>query len=243
MIYLIDDNQNNQRIDVYKISFIEDGLFSKSLIAIDKIPKSGGAKDIHHLTFLNNAACVLIHSTTEDTNESGDFISGSNSNVIKIIEEIAAEGSKIPLVLFSNKMDEIATYDYNINPNYISAIKKNKFYERLYDFVEHYQINKDIELRIIAYGKNFISQEVTALAQELLKPIAFENDFTVLKLNHIAGINIFRKFIEMADLQISFDDVLYSLEDSPITIQDYRDRINLITESFTKYGRNIHHWQ
>lgn len=243
MIYLIDDNQNNQRIDTYSISFVEDGLFSDCLTAIDKIAKVGDAEYIEHLAFLKDADCLLVHTTTEDITANGEFITGSTSNITKIKERISAEGEKVPLVLFSNKMDEDANYNYSVNPNYISAIKKNKFYERLYDFVEYYHLNKQIELRIIAYGKNFISQEVTALAQELLKHIAFEDGLTILRLSHIASIKTFREFLEKADVEISFDDLINSLEDYPLTIQDYRNRINLITESFTKYGKNIHNWQ
>lgn len=243
MIYLIDDNQNNQRKEAYSISFVDDGLFSGCLTPIEKIPKNGGSEDFEHLTFLNDASCLLVHSTTEDTNIKGKFMEGSNTNVIKIKERISVEGEKIPLVLFSNKMDETAVYDHSSNPSYITAIKKNKFYERLYDFVEHYHLNKEIDLRIIAFGNNFESKEVTGYAEDLLMYVAFDDGSAMLNLGHISSINTFRKFIKKAGLKNSFDDIVNSLEDNPISIQDFRDKINQITESFTKYGKNIYDWE
>lgn len=242
MIYLIDDNQNNQRKEAYNISFVDDKSFADCLTPIEKIIKVEEAKDIEHLSFLRESACLLVHSTTEDTDPNGEFIRGSNSNVTKIKEFISVEGERVPLVLFSNKMDETAIYEYNINSNYIAGIKKNKFYERLYDFVEHYRSNSQIDLRILAYGKNFESKEVSSYSEELLMYVAFEDGSHTLKLSHISSISTLRKFIDKAAIQINFDDLIDSLEDHPITIQKYRDKINLIKESFTKYGKNIHDW-
>jgi hypothetical protein len=243
MIYLIDDNQNNQMTSAYGLSFVKEGLFSDYLKHIDKIEKKDGADEIEHLSFLKNADCLLVHSTTEDINSNGEFIKGSNSNVIKIKESISGEGGNIPLVLFSNKMDEVAIYNHDLNQHYIVAIKKNKFYERLYDFIRLYKDTKDVELRIIAYGKNFISEEISKYAKELLMHVAFEKGSEILKITHISSLNTFRQFISKVESKNTFTEIITSIEDNPMTIEEYREKINSIVQSLKNYGKNIYNWQ
>ena len=100
MIYLIDDNQNRHRENI-GIDFI-DKVFADVLTSVEKIEKRA-LSDLSHLEFLNDADCILLHYTTEDYDfENNLFISGSRTNAVKIVESIAEEGDKIPLVLFSN---------------------------------------------------------------------------------------------------------------------------------------------
>jgi hypothetical protein len=130
MIYLIDDNQNNQRQINYNITYIEEGVFDGFLTSIEKINPSESYSDVKHLDFLNNADCILLHSSTEDFEIDKGFIPGSRSNSIKIKEVISQEGDIIPLVLFSNSMGN-PDFDNQEEIRYIRGIKKNLFYEEL----------------------------------------------------------------------------------------------------------------
>ena len=154
MIYLIDDNQNNQRLNNYNITFVDDGVFDGYLSSIEKIEIGNSLSDVSHLEFLKTADCILLHSTTEDYERDKGFIPGSRINALNIVESISKDGEIIPLVLFSNSMVEVK-FDFENNPNFIGSIKKNLFYERLFDFIEHYKVTGHVELRIIAWGKNF----------------------------------------------------------------------------------------
>lgn len=240
MIYLIDDNQQNQRLNNYNITFVDGGEFKDYLTAIEKIEQGQSFSDISHLEFLNSAACILLHSTTEDYNNEKGFLSASINNAILIKEEISKEGEKIPLVLFSNSMGE-AEFDIENNPNYIRSLKKNLFYERLFDFLEVYKNTGRVELRILAWGKNFASNEVSRLAFEILSVLDFKNKNDELTLTDLSDVILsLKSFLALSEQNV--DAILIEIEDNPIKIQDFKIKINRITESYEKYGKNIHSW-
>jgi len=231
MIYLIDDNQADQRTKNYGLYFIENNEFQDILVSIEKIEKG---KD---LSFLKNATCILLHSTTEDV-ENGVFVKGSRHNSIFIKEEISSEGEKIPLVLFSNQYDELADYP---NERYIRSIKKSKFYERLFDFLTYYKENGKIEFKIIAFGKNFISVEIDNWTKIILSELNSKKESDLLKITNIKLLE-FRKIIELSSISQSFDDLIISLEDEPILINKFVENLKLINQSFAKHGKNIYGW-
>jgi hypothetical protein len=242
MIYLIDDNKNNQRERLGK-SFVDEDFFKGYLTSIEKLEKQARADDVSHLAFLKGAKCILLHATTEDYDkEKESFLEGSRINAINIKELISQEGDLIPLVVFSNGMDELV-YSPDKTPNYISAINKNIFYERLWDFVEHYKNSGEIELRILAWGKNFRAKEVSKLATDLLDFLAFTNGNEILKIAYSSEDQlIFKAFFEQS-FPNNWQDILNDLENNPITISEFRNKINVITESFLKYGKNICTWK
>lgn len=243
MIYLIDDNQNNQRKNNYNITFIEDDDFDGYLTSVEKLEVGKSFSDTSHLEFLKTADCILLHSTIEDYDKNNGFLSGSKTNAVKIKELISQEGEIIPLVLFSNSMGE-AQFDFESNSNYISSIKKNLFYERLFDFLEYYKNTNIIELRIIAWGKNFESKEVSKLAIEILNSIELNNNSDYLKLSDLSDIiQSFKSFIKMSFIGVNANEIFMEIEDNPITTHDFKKKINQITESYEKYGKNIYPWK
>jgi hypothetical protein len=243
MIYLIDDNQNNQRLTNYNITFVEDGVFDNYLISMEKIEPGKSFSDITHLEFLKTADCILLHNTTEDYDKEKGFLSGSKNNVLKIKEFISQEGEIIPLVLFSNSMGD-AEFDFAVNPNYISSINKNLFYERLFDFLEHYKNTGKVELRIIAWGKNYITKEILKLAIEILNAIELKDNSDNLTLLDLSDtIKSFKTFIELSYSENHVNEILNEIEDNPMKIQDFQKKINQITESYAKYGQNIYTWK
>lgn len=241
MIYLIDDNQHNQRAQNYGAFFVDNGEYEGYLTSVTRLPKMNSFAQSNHLDFLKEAKCILLHSTTEDVDENGKYISGSRSNAIKIIEQISEEGDKIPLVLFSNSMDEQAIYDHESSPNYIQGIKKNKLYERLRDFLEHYRATGAIELRIIARGKNYKANEVIEIVNELLNPVAMQPGENMITIDLVAK-DKFKQLIESVYPDLNWKDLLYDLEDADLSIGEFRNKLGLIKEDYLKYGRNIHTW-
>lgn len=243
MIYLIDDNQDNQRLKNYNITFVEDGVFDGYLTSIEKLEIKESLSDTSHLEFLKTAECILMHSTTEDYDNDKGFLPGSKTNVLKIKEMIAQEGEIIPLVLFSNSMGE-AEFNFNKNPNHIHSIKKNLFYERLYDFVEYYKNVNRVELRIIAWGKNFEAKEISILAIEILRAVEQKLNTDNLTLSDLSKVlKKFESFIKIAFPENNINEILEQIEDNPISIHEFKKKINLITESYAKYGKNIYPWE
>jgi len=243
MIYLIDDNQSNQRLNNYNLTFVENGVFNGYLESIEELEVGKSFSDTSHLDFLKTADCILLHSTTEDYNKEKGFISGSKTNVIKIKELISQEGEQIPLVLFSNSMS-VTEFDFESNLNYISSIKKNLFYERLFDFLSHYKNTGNVELKIIAWGKNFTSKEMSKIAFEIINSVGLKDDSEYLKLSDLSNVlNSFKLFMELSFPKYNIDDIMNEIEDSSMKIKDFKKKINQTTESFIKYGRNIHSWK
>jgi hypothetical protein len=242
MIYLIDDNQNNQRERLGK-NFVDEGVFSTYLTSIEKLEKQVQADDISHLAFLKEAKCILLHATTKDYDkEKESFMEDSGTNARKIKELISDYGDLIPLVVFSNGEEGVVYSDKT--PNYISAINKNIFYERLWDFVEHYKNLGEIELRILAWGKHFQAKEVSKYANSLLETLAFRNGEDVFKITDISDQQpILKAFVEASFPDTVWLDFLHDLENNPISINDFRNKINQIKESFLKYGKNIRSWK
>jgi hypothetical protein len=243
VIYLIDDNQNNQR-EHLGISFVEEGVFKDCLVSIEKLEKRASANDMSHLEFLKDARCILLHASTEDYDSEKDtFLSGSHTNVRKVKEDIADFGDKIPLVLFSNGTTE-TVYSPDKNPNFISGMNKNTFYTNLRDFVEYYKNTGGIEFRILVWGKNFRTKEVSGLASILLETIAFQNETDIFEIAQLSDKqHVFKSFMEMSLPAANFADVLNDLEKNPISICEFRNKINLIIESFLEHGKNIYPWK
>lgn len=242
MIYLIDDNQNKHRENI-GIDFVNNGVFVDVLTPIEKIEKRA-LSDLSHLDYLKDADCILLHYSTEDYNfDNESFISGSRTNVVKIVESISEEGDKIPLVLFSNGMGE-AILDNKNNISFIREINKNLFYSQLFDFIDYYKNTRKIEMRILAWGKNFRSKEISILGAtllDLLTKYKGNDDFEVALLTD-AKME-FLRFVNLSLVQDDISSVLDDLTNNPLTIKEFRDKINLITESFLKYGKNIYPWK
>lgn len=243
MIYLIDDNQADQRRVNYNLNFVDDNSYSTILKSIVKLQNHNDKGFLEHLTFLKDAECILIHTTTEGVDENGEFIKGATSNVTKITESISNFGEKIPLVLFSNGGDEYLIYDFRKSPNFVKQIKKNQFYSRLYDFLENYKVSGLIELRILAYGKDYLQYELEKSSERVLMNIMVKSDHDLLKISDISDVLVdFKDFINTAKLKYTADELLNEIEDNPMTIGRFKENINSINESYTKHGKNLHDW-
>jgi hypothetical protein len=243
MIYLIDDNQNNQRQINYNITYIEEGVFDGYLTSVEKLNPSESFSEINHLDFLKTADCILLHASTEDFHIDKGFMSGSRTNSIKIKEVISQEGDIIPLVLFSNSMGS-PDFDNKDEIKYIRGIKKNLFYERLYDFLKNYQISGKVDLKLLALGKNYASDETIKFGVEVLTALQGKGNTDFLKLSDILPVkNSFKNFIENSLTPSDFERIISSIESQNIQVQDFKKKINLITESYIKYGKNIYPWK
>lgn len=231
MIYLIDDNQANQQIEKFGIQYISNNDFSEILISVERIEKNGD------LTFLKSATCIFIHATTEDFVD-GNFLSGSVSNTTRIIKEISDNGDNIPLVIFSEQMSEVAIIP---NSQYIRAIKKSTFYSNLFDFLSFFKESNELEFKIIAFGKNYKSIEVSEYVRILTENLIFTDQEREIKLKDI-NLKIFKKLIEMSSIQFPSDVLTENLEDYPITIKKFIENLTYINQSFTNHGKNIYGW-
>lgn len=225
MIYLIDDTN----LESMNASFVLDETYENVLYLINTIDDLNSKREC-----LSSADCIMVHRTF------------ANSNVYKEqMAELTNDGEHIPLVVFSAGDSENAVFEDN-NPHLISGLKKSVFYARLPLFLDTYKAQHSVDLRLLAYGRNFQKVKVHSLALPIFRAIAGKDGIMASSdLATIAACPEFKELISLAnpDLGISYDDLLEKLEDNPIMFSNFRNNINQIVNSFNQYGKNIYIWK
>lgn len=232
-ILLIDDNSKNQR-EVYDASFVDEGLYSDCLSHVEKVNSQSD------LSFLNDVSCVMIHDSLEDYVD-GKFKSNSHKAKDRIEEII--QSKNIPYVLFSDGHSMTADWREDI-PNVVFSIKKSEFYRHLKSFLDHYRGTKEVDLRLIAYGKDYLKQMMSMWCLAVISSLSDTPDDEVLNTSKIDNRSL-RLIIDNAQpkIGVSFNDVMCEIEDGNITAGILRNNINTILSSVKKYGKSISSWK
>ena len=225
MIYLIDDTN----LESVNGLFLLNEEYKQIVCRIETVDELEESRNS-----LLSADCIMVHRTF------------ANTNIYKEkIATLTSDGEKIPLIVFSAGDAEHAVFDEN-NPYVIGGIKKSIFYARLSDFLNAYLDSHTVNLRLIAYGTDYIKTRVRILALSIFRLIAGKDgELTVSDLANIASNSGFRELISLSNpaLNISYDDLLEELEDNPISFNEFKNKINLIVSSFYQYGKNIYIWK
>lgn len=232
-IVLIDDNSKNQR-EVYDASYVDNETYSDCLFHIERVNCQSD------LSFLDNASCVMIHDSLEDY-INGEFSSDSHKAKDRIEDII--QSRDLPYVLFSDGHGMSADWREDM-PNVVFSIKKSEFYRHLKDFLDHYRETQEIDLRIIAYGKDFLKQMISRWSLSIIAKLADTHDDETLDASKIDRRSL-RLIIENSQpkIGVSFDDIMCNIEDGEITSGALRRNINNILSSVKKYGKNIISWE
>ena len=238
MIYLIDDNKQEQRME-YGASYIDEGQYDDILIHIEK---TNGSTDV---SFLCNAKLIMIHDSLDDY-ENGGFVENSR-HARHNIDDIA-QNNNIPLVYFSDghiltKMDSEGN---------VTQLKKADFYYRLKDFLEDYKEYGVFELKILAYGKNWRNILLKEDVKNLYKMISNKKNSEILNIGDvlptakISEPNYLSNIIEIysqPNLGKSYYEILDYIDVEQITVGEFKQRIDKIMISFNKYGKNTYTWK
>ena len=232
-IVLIDDNNKNQRT-LYNADFVDEGEYSDCLIHVEQV---NGQSD---LSFVNNASCVMIHDSLEDYIDGG-FKTDSHKAKDKIEEIIHSKN--LPYVLFSDGHSMTADWRED-KPNVVFSIKKSEFYLHLRSFLDHYRETEEIDLRLIAYGRDFLKHLMTKWCQLVISKLSDTSDCESIDLSKIDKRSL-RLIIENAQpkIGVTFNDVMCRIEDGDIMASGLRNNINNILSSVKKYGKNICVWK
>lgn len=234
-IFLIDDNAHGQR-SIYGASFVDNNEFHDILCHIERLNKDSD------FSFLYKADLILIHDTMDDFID-GEFKENSHFAREKIIQ--FAEENKIPFVCFSDGHNQTGEFDKDGN---IVSLKKSEFYERLYYFLKYYALNKHIELRILAFGKNFtkiaLEKEVKCLYVKLSK----FSDETVLSVKNIIETKCEIALKNIADiaqpaLGMDYQDIIDYILENKMSIGEFKTQISNILKSVSTYGKNLYSWE
>lgn len=158
MIYLFDENDQNQMSEQYQIDYIS------VLPNLDGIVRHISSKDqISGLeSMLKNATAICIH----DSFPTNDF-------KVEVVD--CALEKNIPLVVFSggagftiSKFDEQKN---SINHNYLKQIKKDRFYYNFLNFIINYSDSGEINLQKLVFGKDYEKVRVEIIKDRLGKKL------------------------------------------------------------------------
>ena len=199
MIYLIDDTS----LESVNGLFLLDEKYKLILYRIESLDNLK-----KHIDRLLSADCIMIHRTFAES-----------TICMERMKELTQEGEKIPLVVFSAGDNETADFKEE-KPYLVNSIKKTVFYTNLSIFLDSYLESNCIDLRLIAFGKDFIKAKVRSLALSIFQSIANEDgNIEVSDLAKIASNPNFKELITISNpsLGLSYNDLLEDLEDNPIT--------------------------
>ena len=232
-IYIIDDNSKNQR-ELYGASFVDSEEFADVLCHVERLNAQSD------LSFLDDAICVMIHDSLEDY-INGSFISSSHKAKERIEDYI--QEKSIPYVLFSD--GHAMTADWRENtPNIVYSIKKSEFYKNLIIFLEEYLLSHQIDLRVLAFGKNYIKQLMWNWCRTLISNCWIAKDDDILTISMI-DYKALHKIINNTQpkIDISFSELMEKIDDGDMSVGAFRTNINSIINSIEKYGTNIYSWK
>ena len=232
-ILLIDDNSKNQR-EVYDASFVDEEEYSDCLSHVEQVNSQSD------LSFLDDVSCVMIHDSLED------FINGefkSDSHKAKERIEDVIQSKNLPYVLFSDGHGMTADWREDM-PNVVFSVKKSEFYRHLKSFLDYYRETGKLDMRLIAYGKDFLKHLMSIWCQTVINKLADAPDDEIINMSKIDKRSL-RLIIENAQpkIGVSFDGVMCDIEDGNITAGRLRNNINNILSSIKKYGKNISSWK
>ena len=231
-IYLIADNVDGNR-QKYGGGFVDDGVYSHEMIAIDKLSP---ADDI---TFLKDASCVLLHKSLEDFFD-GKFHDDSHK-VARLIRKLSGVGDTIPLALFSDG-DTNDLGDYRGQT--IFSLSKRAFYGRLEAFVLHFRKTNEVELKILAYGQNYTAYLANRAATSLFVKLQDMQDDERLPAPKVHCEEM-EQILSMSQPSIgkTYKEIIIDLTMNPITVREFKNRINNILENIQDYGKNYYTWK
>ena len=225
MIYLIDDSS----FEYYHAEYVFDDKYQEILCII-----RDEAQLIEKRLEMAEADCIMVHYSFRGSRLAKEQMA-----------ELADDGDKIPFVVFSGGDSEQAVFD-DKNPNLILEIKKSTFYERLIFFLDNYIQTKSVNLRILAYGQNYIRTYVQRWAVRLMRLIA--GRIGMIKKSDIVDLEKLPEFKEIINasspaLGITYDNLIERLREEDTSFDIFCRNILNIVNSFNQYGKNIYPWK
>ena len=223
-IILIDDNQSNLR-EIYGASFVDLEEYEDCLFHVEQLNENSD------FSFLDDAACVLLHDSLEDYVD-GKYVSGSRKAKELIWNKIK---DKIPYVKFSDGHSIIG--DWNpFERNVVRSIKKSEFYRNLKGFLDTYRESSHIDLRLIAYGSDYEKRELVVLLQKVFDELKNVNDKETLTFSFVDTDLLERFFKKVKHVSsLTYEKLCDSINAGKLTVSKFKAYINSLASHAIKY--------
>lgn len=222
MIYLIDDS----KLEDFNADYVFDDKYKNILTIVRNMSEFSKVLDM-----LSNACCIMVHNTFCGSQE-----------VKNKCSRVACNGEKIPFIVFSAGDSENAVVSTTTNA--IMSLRKGVFYNRLRLFLDLYIKDRIINLKLIAYGKDYVKVEIRNLSKHILSAVAGEEGvMNVFSLAKIAKDT--KKLVTLSSpkIGVSYEELMMKLKNTPTTFACFRNNISNIVISFEQYGKNIYTWK
>lgn len=145
MIYLLDDNKYGQMSENYKLDFTTIlQSFPSHVTWLQAI--SGNEIGM----IISNASCILIHDSLDPKEDKEKLIA-------------MAKKSNIPYCIFSNGF--AATI---FEGESIKEIKKDRLYNNLLIFINHFKIDGKLDLKLLSLGQNYEVEKASIIQDRLI---------------------------------------------------------------------------
>lgn len=223
-IILIDDNQSNLR-EIYGASFVDLEEYEDCLFHVEQLNENSD------FSFLDDAACVLLHDSLEDYVD-GKYVSGSRKAKELIWNKIK---DKIPYVKFSDGHSIIG--DWNpYERNVVRSIKKSEFYRNLKGFLDTYRESSHIDLRLIAYGSDYEKRELVVLLQKVFDELKNVHDKEILTFSFVDTDLLERFFKKVKHVSsLTYEKLCDSINAGKLTVSKFKAYINSLASHAIKY--------
>ena len=223
-IILIDDNQSNLR-EIYGASFVDLEEYEDCLFHVEQLNENSD------FSFLDDAACVLLHDSLEDYVD-GKYVSGSRKAKELIWNKIK---DKIPYVKFSDGHSIIG--DWNpFERNVVRSVKKSEFYRNLKGFLDTYRESSHIDLRLIAYGSDYEKRELVILLQKVFDELKNVNDKEILTFSFVDTDLLERFFKQVKHVSsLTYEKLCDSINAGKLTVSKFKAYINSLASHAIKY--------
>lgn len=224
-IILIDDNKSNQR-EIYGASFVDKDEYADCLIHKEELNEDSD------FTFLNDAACILLHDSLADYVD-GHYVSSGRMAKEIVMEQIHKQN--IPYVLFSDGHSVIGEWSQD-KPNVVRSIKKSEFYRNLRAFLDSYRESGKIDLRLIAFGNEYEKKEIVYLLQQLFDKLKNnkENDVITSSLVEISIIERFFDKVKHVSTS-TFQNLYQNIEEGKLSVGRFKAYINILASRAIRY--------
>lgn len=224
-IILIDDNKSNQR-EIYGASFVDKDEYADCLIHKEELNE-----DID-FTFLNDAACILLHDSLADYVD-GHYVSSGRMAKEIVMEQIHKQN--IPYVLFSDGHSVIGEWSQD-KPNIVRSIKKSEFYRNLRAFLDSYRESGKIDLRLIAFGNEYEKKEIVFLLQQIFDKLKNNDDKEVIT-SLLVEISIIERFFDKVKhvSTSTFQNLYQNIEEGKLSVGRFKAYINTLASRAIRY--------
>lgn len=223
-IIVIDDNKSNQR-EIYGASFVDMEEYEDCLFHVEQLNENSD------FSFLDDAACVLLHDSLEDYVD-GKFVPGSQMAKELIKDKIK---DKIPYVIFSDGHSIIGDWDPS-ERNVVRSIKKSEVYRNLKGFLDTYRESSHIDLRLIAYGSDYQKRELVVLLQKVFEELKYVNDREILNFSFV-DTDLLERFFKKVNhvSNLTYEKLCDSINTGKLTVGKFKAYINSLASHAIKY--------